>query len=266
MSGGHKEIPLLHYVHMSWSGRRRALYFFSVFGVIAVVAGIIGYTVFYDAPTCTDGKQNGIEQGIDCGGDCPIVCSFSAADPIVHWSRLVEVIPSVYTVVALVENPNGGVAAHDIPYTFKLRGVDNLLVEEEKGRFYLPPKAVVPIFVTGIKTGSRVPTRVEFAYGTPVWQNERPHPLDISIDNIDIEREDSSPRLTARLTNHSLDAIPNLPLVAVVYDAEQNVLHASRTVMKDIAGSGELDLVFTWPQAFTTSVGTIDIIPVPQPR
>ncbi len=257
---------MLFYLYMSWSGRRRALYFFSVFAVIVIAAGAIGYAVFYEAPTCTDGKQNADEQGVDCGGGCTIVCSFSAAAPIVQWSRLIEVIPGVYTVVALVENPNSGVAAYDIPYTFKLRGADNILVEEEKGKFYLPPKSVVPIFATGIKTGSRIPTRVEFSYGKTTWVNEPPYPLDISINNIDIEREDSSPRLTARLVNHSLDSIPELPLVAVIYDAEQNVLHASRTVLKNVAGAGEMDMVFTWPQAFTSSVGTIDIIPVPQPR
>lgn len=251
---------------MSWSGRRRALYLFGFLAVLVLVIGAIGYAAFYEAPTCADGKQNGTEEGVDCGGECPIVCSFSAAAPIVRWSRLVEIIPGVYTVLALVENPNGSVAAHDIPYTFKLRGADNILVEEEKGVFYLPPNAVVPVFVTGIQTGSRVPTRVEFEAGRATWVNEPPHPLDLSINNIRLEREDSSPRLSARLTNHSLDSIPSLPLVAVIYAPDQNVLHASRTVVKNISGGGEVALVFTWPQAFPGPVGTVSIIPVPQPR
>ncbi len=132
---------------MSWSSRRRSLYFLIFFIAVAAIAGGILYSFFYEAPTCTDGIQNGMEEGVDCGGGCPIICSFSAAEPIVHFSRLFEIIPGVYTVVALVENPNPSVAAYDLPYTFKLRGTDSILVKEEKGVMYLPAKGVVPVFV-----------------------------------------------------------------------------------------------------------------------
>jgi hypothetical protein len=256
---------VVSFLHMSWSSRRRALYFLGFFIVIAGIAAVVGYSAFYEAPSCTDGKQNGKEEGVDCGGGCPIVCSFSAAEPTVQWSRLFQIIPGVYTALALVENPNGGVAAYDLPYTFKLRDAENVLVSEEKGTFYLPAKAVVPIFVTGIQTGSRIPTRAEFAVGKPTWVTEAPRTYDLSIDDISLERQDSSPRLTARLTNHSLDTIPTLPLVAVLFDAEDNALHSSRMILKNVPGEGIAELIFTWPQAFVNTVGKIDIIPVPVP-
>ncbi len=249
---------------MSWSSRRRSLYFLIFFIAVAAIAGGILYSFFYEAPTCTDGIQNGMEEGVDCGGGCPIICSFSAAEPIVHFSRLFEIIPGVYTVVALVENPNPSVAAYDLPYTFKLRGTDSILVKEEKGVMYLPAKGVVPVFVTGVETGSRVPTRVEFALGAPTWTTETPNTFDLSINDIDLSREDTAPRLTARLTNHSLNMIPTLPLVAILYDADENALHASRTILKNVAGEGTADLVFTWPEVFERKVGNIEIIPVPQ--
>ncbi|MBP9771466.1 MAG: hypothetical protein KBD16_00875 [Candidatus Pacebacteria bacterium] len=249
---------------MSWSSRRRSLYFLIFFVVVVAIVGGILYSLFYEAPTCTDGIQNGMEEGVDCGGGCPIICSFSAAEPIVHFSRLFEIIPGVYTVLALVENPNPSVAAYDLPYTFKLRGADSLLVSEQKGKVYLPATGVVPVFVTGVQTGSRIPTRVEFALGEPVWTTETPNTYDLSIDNIDLSREDSAPRLTARVTNHSLDSIETLPLVAVLYDTDQNSLHASRTILKNVPGDSTSDLVFTWPEAFTVPVGRIEIIPIPQ--
>jgi hypothetical protein len=251
---------------MSWSGRRRALYLLGFLAVLVLVIGAIGYAAFYEAPTCADGKQNGVEEGVDCGGECPVVCSFSAAEPIALWSRLFPVIPGVYTMLALVENPNGGVAAYDLPYTFKLRDAENVLVAEEKGTMYLPAKAVVPVFVTGVRTGSRVPTRSEFLLGEPTWVTEAPNTFDLSIDNTSLEREEASPRLTARLTNHSLDAIPTLPLVAVLYGTDENAIHSSRMILKNVPGEGTADLVFTWPQPFTEGVTTISIIPVPQPR
>ena len=65
---------------MSWASNRRLAYISVVlFGVLAVVL-FVGLVVFYEAPTCFDGKRNGTEEGVDCGGSCDLICSFSAAD------------------------------------------------------------------------------------------------------------------------------------------------------------------------------------------
>ena len=79
-----------------------------------LVVGFIAYRVLYEAPTCSDGVQNGDEEGVDCGGACDRVCSFQAVDPIVLWERFFEVGPGVYNTVALIENPNVNTIARDV--------------------------------------------------------------------------------------------------------------------------------------------------------
>lgn len=247
---------------MSWSSRRRSLYLLGALIVLILLVGVPLFFFFYEAPTCTDGKQNGDEQGVDCGGDCPIVCSFSAADPIVRWSRLFEVVPGVYSVVARVENPNPTVAAYNVPYSFKLRAADNVLVYEQKGMAYLSPKSIIPIFETGLQTGSRIPTRVEFTLGEPVWVNERSTAPDVSIRNQKLENPNERPVVTATIKNETTDSTQQFSAVIVLYDASGNAVHASRTLVESIPALGEAQLIFTWPQPFGTRIARIEIIPV----
>lgn len=247
---------------MSWASRRRAVYLLGALVAAAVLIGLPTFFFFYEPPTCTDGEQNGLEDGVDCGGNCPIICSFSAADPLTHWSRLFEIVPSVYTTIALVENPNATVGAVDIPYTFKLRGADNVLVYEKKGFVSLPPKTTVPIFETGLQTGSRIPTRSEFTLGTPVWVRQEPTTHDVSVREQKLENETSRPTLTATLKNDTTSDVGEFAAVAILYDVQGNALHASRTIVDGLAGLSETRIVFTWPQPLPGTVAKIDIIPV----
>lgn len=247
---------------MSWASRRRALYLLGLIVALAILVGIPAFFFFYDPPTCTDGVQNGLEEGVDCGGDCPIICSFSAADPLTHWSRLFEIVPGVYTTIALVENPNATVGAVDIPYTFKLRDSENVLVYEKKGVVSLTPSSIIPIFETGLQTGVRIPTRSEFILGTPVWVRQEPVKHDILIREQRLEDETTRPTLTATLRNDTTDDIGEFATVAILYDLEGNALHASRTIVDGLAGLSETRVIFTWPQPIPGSVVKIDIIPV----
>ncbi len=247
---------------MSWASRRRALYLLGLIVALAIVVGIPTFFFFYDPPTCTDGIQNGLEDGVDCGGECTIICSFSAADAITQWSRLFNIIPGVYSTLALVENPNATVGAVDVPYSFKLRGADNVLVYEKKGVVSLPPKSIIPIFETGLQTGARVPTRSEFTLGTPVWVRQDEVRHDISVRDEKIENEAVQPTVTAMVRNDATDAIGAFAVVAILYDGTGNAVHASRTIVDSLDALTETRVVFTWPQPFMSSVAQIDIVPV----
>src|SRR3989344_5782318 len=96
----------------SWSLKRKSFYLLIALLVLVVFVGIPTFLRFYEAPTCTDGKQNA--------------------------------------------------EAFDVPYVFKLRDEKNLLVYERKGRLYIPPKTVFPVFESGIVTGERDVARAFF--------------------------------------------------------------------------------------------------------
>lgn len=252
---------------MTWASRKQFRYLLGFAALLLLFVGMPLFFHFYNPPSCSDGVQNGLEEGIDCGGGCPVVCSFRAADPIVHWSRLFEVVPGLYTVVAFVENTNVSFETDGVPYTFKLRDSNNVLVYERKGNAYFPARFNVPVFETGIRTGERMPARVDFELlRTPVWSSSAEWESGVSVLSQSLSNEDVAPRLSATLRNTTLVPVDNLPVVAVLFNAEGNALHASRTVIDTIPGSGEKTIIFTWPQPFTAPIARIEITPIPTLR
>ena len=246
---------------MSWASQRQATYFFGLVFILLLIIGIPTFFALYDPPACTDGIRNGTEEGTDCGGECPIVCSFQAAAPLVHWSRLFEIVPGVYTADALIENPNSNFEAQNVSYLFKLRDLGSLLVAEKEGTIELPARKQIPIFITGLQTGERVPVRVEFSWqGEPVWTESTELEDPLIVTDREVQNADVSPRVTATMMNSGTMTISDLPVIVILFDSEGNALHASRTIIESLPPSKETPVIFTWPKPFERPVSKIEII------
>ncbi len=250
---------------MSWASQKRGRYLFGFALLLIVVVGIPGFFYFYTPPTCTDGIQNGTEEAVDCGGNCPVICSFKAVDPIVHWQRVFQVVPGLYTVVAFVENPNLAYETDNFPYVFRLRDTAGVLVYEQKGRLYVPSRYTLPVFATSIRTGERVPVRADFEFlQPPVWtEAETDWKSGVEVIERRLTNEDTTPRLVATIRNTTLFDITDMPFVAMLFDSDENAIHASRTIVDVLPASESMEIVFTWPEPFARPVAQIDILAVP---
>src|SRR5690606_16752742 len=120
-----------------WAMWRRMQYFagFAIF--FLAIGAWIYFAYFYQAPTCFDNAQNGVEAGVDCGGACVRICAFSVEQPTVQWSRAFRVTPGMYNAVGYVENTNREAASPQVNYTFSLFD-DAGLIKEVKGTTILP--------------------------------------------------------------------------------------------------------------------------------
>lgn len=248
---------------MTWASRRQGWYLLGTVVALGVLIGVPLFFYFYEEPTCRDGIQNGMEEGIDCGGPCSLVCDFQAVAPIVHWSQEFMIVPGVYSVVAFVENANDVFQSEKVPYVFRLYDSKNVLVAERFGSADIPPHTILPVFETGIQTGERIPARVAFSFEEDVeWVRSSFEIPDIDVVSRRFDTESSAPRLLVTLRNNTLDSFLRVPVVVVLYDASDNAIHASRTVVSNIGGTSDVDIVFTWPQQFTSSVARIEVTPL----
>ncbi|MBU6431623.1 hypothetical protein KGQ29_04640, partial [Patescibacteria group bacterium] len=75
----------------SWSQKRKSIYFLIFAAFLFSFIILPAYFIFYKAPTCFDGKQNGDEKGVDCGGSCVNLCRSQYLEPNIIWSRVIEV-------------------------------------------------------------------------------------------------------------------------------------------------------------------------------
>ncbi len=256
--------PILRYtILMTWASRRQAMYLLGIFLVLGLLIGIPAYFHFHKAPTCFDGVQNGMEEGIDCGGACQKICSFRSIAPIVRWTQEFQVVPGTYSVVALVENANDAYEADNVPYVIRLYDSRNVFIVERKGQMFLAPHMVIPVFETGLQTGERIPARAEFVFEKPIEWTQSTYTLpNVTIPSRRFDEASATPRLFVTLRNNTLSTYARIPVVAVLYDATENAIHASRTLVSRIPASSDTEIVFTWPEAFSTSVARIDIVPL----
>src|SRR3989344_1263580 len=98
---------------MSWAARRRFFILLIVGAVAVAFLTTIGIAIFYNAPSCTDNKQNQDEAGVDCGGACSYLCIEQQLPPTVLFTKAIKNGDGRVDVVALIENKNSSAAAKD---------------------------------------------------------------------------------------------------------------------------------------------------------
>ncbi len=248
---------------MSWGTKRRNAVLFTTFLFILIPVGAIAFLLFYNPPDCFDGKMNGTEAGIDCGGSCQLVCTTQAYDPVILWERFFRIEEGVYNVLAYVENPNPTAEILNAPYVFRMYNEDNVLIAERSGVITLAPKSVRPIIENGIETLKQIPTRVSFEFGENlVFEKKDPKDAIVIIKDETIENENDSPRVRAKIQNISLHTLNEIEVIVIAYDVFDNVLGTSSTYVPTLGSEETKDIVFTWPQPFVEDIVRIEVIPV----
>ncbi len=243
----------------AWAFWRRAQYFtgFAVFFLL--IGGWIYYANFYQPPNCFDGKQNGGEAGMDCGGDCVRICAYSVQQPTVKWSRAFKITDGLYNAVAYVENTNREAASPSVKYKFTLLDEAGI-IKEVSGTTILPPDGLYPIFEGRIDTGRRTPTRT-FLDIEPVevWQPATIGREQFSVVGRELQSTDSRPRLDATLRNNNLEEVREVEVVATVFDSEGTALAASRTFVDNFAPRSDSSLFFTWPEPIAPTLRSCEV-------
>ncbi len=236
---------------LSWSDRRKYIYL-TVFGVIGI--GILCWAYFafiYHPPTCFDGRKNGDEMGVDCGGACSLLCVNQTRQPSVAWARSFLTVPAtstnIYTAAAYIQNTNLSAGARNVSYSFQLFDAKNQLIIERNGVTELPPVSIIPVIETNIPTGTRTIARTLFAFSAlPVWNAVAPD----SLPPIDVTRQALSAdgsRLTLTLENNTVKDISNVTVAGVLFDGSGVALAASKSLIPSLPRKSSQNVTFTWP-------------------
>lgn len=231
---------------LSWSFRRKALYY-AVAAVVVLVLAVAVWKVFLTrTPTCGDGIRNGTELGVDCGGACQKLCADTARSPLVLWARAFSSAPSTYTAAAYVQNQNAGAGAKGVRYSFQLFDAKNILVVERRGTIDIPPIHTVPIIESNIDVGSRDVARTLFSFSElPVWSA-----VGDELPSLRLTQQSLNPdasRLSANLVNDSLHDAARVTVAAVLFDSQGVARAASKTTLASLPRKSSRTVVFTWP-------------------
>jgi hypothetical protein len=245
----------------SWSKRRKLIYALILLVIVAVVVGIPLFVIFYKAPTCFDGKQNGSEQGVDCGGKCTKLCQNEFLPPSVAWSRIESVVPGVYNAAAYIINPNNTGEAKNVPYHMELYDRDGMLIIEKKGTVTIPPHRNTLAFSSLIKVDKSIPTKVLFEFTSlPDW-NKKADTLDpLVVVSKEYKEEGNTSSLLVSLRNDGLKILNNIGIYVVLYDKSGNAIGFSKTVLDSIMPKATSLAPFTWNTNRQGEVVSIEVL------
>ncbi|MCA9353113.1 hypothetical protein KC901_02930 [Patescibacteria group bacterium] len=216
-------------------------------------------------PTCFDGIQNGQETGIDCGGACSKVCLEEVNNLVVWWERPFQVTNGVYNVVAYVENQNLYSGIKQLFYEFRLYDKNNILVAEPvQGSTFIEANKRSAVFESGITTGDNEAYTVFFHINSVQdWDRvsqEYAYNL-FTISKPVLTNQTTAPKLSAIVRNESFINFEDVPVVAILYNQEDNAIAASQTFVDVLDQGTEQQVFYSWPEPFGDVVSRIEIIP-----
>jgi len=245
----------------SWSSRRKLWYLLGFLLVVILALVVLYFFFFYKAPTCFDNRQNGGEQGIDCGGKCKKLCQSSYLNPQFLWggAKFEKVNEGIYNLGAYVVNPNSMGGASNVQYKFSLYNSKGDLIAQRSGKTSLPAHRNILFFEPLVKTNSEVPIKVTVEFtNTPQWFKSHDNLDGLIIVNKKYIEDEKSSTLQVILENKSLIQYNNLIVSAVLYDNENNVIGFSNTKIDTIyAKGGQETATFTWPEGRKGKVTSI---------
>ncbi|OGI46633.1 hypothetical protein A2121_00340 [Candidatus Nomurabacteria bacterium GWB1_40_6] len=251
---------------MTWALKRQIFYIIILILFISVFGFLIIYPQLTKAPTCIDNKQNGDETGIDSGGSCLSADPAKVDDVSVLWTRAFRVIPGRYNAVAYIVNHNKNTAAQKVNYRFRFADKNNIYIGKREGSTFIPPGGNFVVFEPGIDIGNSIPVYSTFEFTErPSWlqvSENKISQLQVNVSGIELRDADTFPKLSAIVKNNSLFTIPNVGVIAILYDTNGNAISTSRTYLNKLSPLQSADINFTWPEPLPGVVVEQEIIPM----
>ena len=238
----------------------------AIYGLILFVfLGSLFYFFFYQAPTCTDGVQNGKETGVDCGGICTNVCQeiVTGAPFTIEEVAIMPGGRERYDILGKIYNPNDTEGASNFRYTLELKNASGAVIATRTGMSFILPqerKTLIEVGIESVETPTQATLRVEDI----TWERfsgyqEKP--------NINIYQKRYN-QITSGVgfgeafglvSNESPFDFRSLTVKVILRDGSGKALAINSTEMRTITTGEERDFRLVWPEAFPGDVEQVEM-------
>lgn len=246
-----------------WSTRRRILYIVGTLLALVCIFTFLFRNTLFPTPLCNDGKKNGFETGIDCGGTCIRKCAGETIPIQVVWAKSFNTGSSTYDVALFLKNKNLDTAPYDLEYTLTLYDIGGNQLGTVNAKTFAPIGGEFPIILENVRTSSPLAKVTAVLKETTSFKvpltTANPFSVKTTFDTT------SRNRVYAYLTNGSSQSFLRFPVRIVLYDAEGNAIGVSETYIESSSPKETSKVVFTWNTPFKDAPALMRVYPVIDP-
>ena len=240
-------------------GKKR-LIIICVYLLIFSVFGALVYYILEPDPTCSDGRKNQSEEGVDCGGVCP-ACKreINAKELKVDEKYFVYGNKDQFDVMARLTNLNDKYGAVKFNYEFQLLDQSGAVLAKRDGtNFILPGENK---FIIELNLSSSInPYSLKFEIKDVEWDEfleyEEPK-LNIYGKNYSEDSEKNT--VTGLLRNESYFDFNLIEISIVLRDKNGKPVALGKNEMRTIKSQEERDFKLIWPYKLGENVENVDI-------
>lgn len=221
--------------------------------IVFVSVGFVFYKVVIipSAFSCFDGKMNGTESGVDCGGDCNSCAS--KAEESLRVSEKPEVFGTESGrafILFEVTNPNSYFHASRMNYSIDVYGVSGYVIETVSGNDAVLASERRLVYVDGIKTLLKNIDKIKINLGEISWQATKEVILpEISVlQNIETIIENGAPKVTGFIKNQSSLSAKETGIIAILKDSLGEKVFPGQTLISNIAPFEERQFTILFPR------------------
>ena len=252
--------------HISmWEFKRKILYALSFFIIICAIAVFFMRGIIFPSPTCFDGKHNGFETNIDCGGECDRMCQQDVSPLSVIWAKTVTAGKGMYDLVALVANSNINNASREIGYTFDVYDANGSIMKTVSASTTAPLDGKFPVIIQGV-TLPFAPVNTVATLNDTLHYKVHESPLSPTIKVLARRYEAGQiPRVYVTIGNTKRIDILNLPVRVLLFDNDDNVYAVGQTVVPELLKEGIKEIIITWNEPLAIPPTRIGVYPIFNP-
>jgi len=220
---------------------------------LAIVFGVAWffYRAAVPAATCTDGVQNGGEEGVDCGAAaCGVLCAV-AVQPLTVEETVLLKAGDGYDVLAHLENPNPLYGASRVDYTMTVTDASGAVLATRRGNTYVNP--LQPRYLLFPLQGvTGVPAKAELQIDVAQVQwgaltTDAKGDIQFGVRNDVRTPASDSLRFEASVLNRSRFDFDAVDVVVLLKDGAKKVVGANTTLIRTLVAGEERSFVMEWP-------------------
>ncbi|KKQ50215.1 MAG: hypothetical protein US70_C0039G0001 [Parcubacteria group bacterium GW2011_GWD2_38_11] len=238
-----------------------------VSSVFLIIFGVTGYFLYYiltPAPTCTDGKKNQAEKGVDCGGTCEPCKEVQQTQDIAIKEVAVALGGnSAYDVAAKITNPNNTLGTSAFSYTFKLKDANGNVIATREGTDFILPADSKYVAELGLQTeNGAMPASVDLVIGEIKWEklNEVGKPQ-IGVYNKSFGGVPTGigSKADGVIRNESGYDLNKISIVIILRSEKGDIVGVNKTEKNAVRAKEERDFRLTWPYDLPAPIQNIEV-------